>query len=269
VNYLREALAKLETFAEPEGFFESGFFLDVHGYKVSMRDQLLNADFLYLSAAINARLHNLLEGWISDREQLHDANRLTSKGSPREQIMSLLAEQEDAVDNIFGINRKRPPRAAPKRARAAGDEDAQQQKKKKKKRQKQRRDISVSLDRQFAVVVVLALLIVGSAGFLLRETGAVGAPSIEPVPLEEVRKKSELIIRALVHDPGTRDAYVKLWLHNGKWRALSPREKKAEADTLAEIVRSLGVQNGKAGPRPDQPVVEIRDGLVVKVVGAD
>ncbi|MDD9939152.1 MAG: hypothetical protein OXT09_36530 [Myxococcales bacterium] len=263
LNYLRDALKKLQQFTAPEGFFESGYYLDVHGYKVSMRDQLLNADFLYLSAAINAKLHNLLETWIAEREEMHQANRLTREGSPREQIMGLLREQEETVDNIFGVKRQRPDRATGTKREKGEDGKTKKRKKKKKKAKK---SLNIALDRTFAKVTILAAVILGVAGFLLVETEAVGGPSLETVPTATLKKHSDIVLRAKIQNPG-ESGHVFLTLHNGKWKALGPRERSQAADDLLKIVKELGLKSGAAGVRESKPQVIISDGVVTNVVG--
>ena len=108
VEFLNDALERLRGFKNHEEFFESEFFIDVHGYKVTMRELLLSPDFVYLSVAVNAGLHNRVEEWVAAMERVHKSNQLMQDGSPREHLARRLRDQEAAVADIFGVK----PRAA-------------------------------------------------------------------------------------------------------------------------------------------------------------
>jgi hypothetical protein len=118
VEFLNDALERLRGFKNQEELFDSEFFIDVHGYKVTMRELLLSPDFVYLSVAINTGLHNRVEEWVAAMERVHKANQLTQDGSPREHLARRLRDEEAAVGRIFGVKPRssgpssRPPPAA-------------------------------------------------------------------------------------------------------------------------------------------------------------
>jgi hypothetical protein len=139
VAFLDNALERLAALKHQEELFDSEFFIDVHGYKVSMREHLLSPDFVYLSVAINAGLHNRVEEWIATAEHMHKSNQLT-QGSPREQLARRLRDEEAAVGRIFGVKPRGvvaapvrvavslPPVSAAKKRKAREQQEAQKRK---------------------------------------------------------------------------------------------------------------------------------------------
>ena len=61
LNTISDALAKLSGYKSLEAFFESGYYLDVYGYKLSGRNQLVDPEILYNTAALNAAILNRIE----------------------------------------------------------------------------------------------------------------------------------------------------------------------------------------------------------------
>jgi len=93
--HLREALDRLAAINDHKEVFESEFFLDLHGYKISMRDQITCPEFLYLCTAVHVELHNRMLAWCRN-------------GTPSWQALrAQLAEQQTAAEDVFA-NFKRP-----------------------------------------------------------------------------------------------------------------------------------------------------------------
>ncbi|MGD8858569.1 MAG: hypothetical protein PVI30_01060 [Myxococcales bacterium] len=271
LTYLRDALTRLESYRTPEDFFDSGYFLDVHGYKVSMRDQLLNADFVYLSAAINAKLDNLLEHWIGEREASHESNRLTQEGSPREQIMGQLREQEQAVDNIFGVKRQRPKRKVSAREKAETERRAAEGQAKAARRRKHKKKklprINIAFDAQLAKLIVATLLAVGAIGFVLTQTGAIEV-STPPKTLvgKQVHEISPMLVRGILRGP-EGDRNIEALIHPDKWAKLNQREREDTSAYIAEQLAKRGVKSGKVTDG-NGVVIQFEDGIAIFVESA-
>ncbi len=76
VTFFRDATLQLATLHSLEEVFDGGFYLDVRGYKVALRDQLRDPDVLYAAIALNVAIHNRLEEMreleLRSRHSLHD-----------------------------------------------------------------------------------------------------------------------------------------------------------------------------------------------------
>lgn len=274
VAYLKEAREKLREFTSHEEFFDSGYFLDVHGYRVSVRDQLLNPDFLYLSAALNADIENVLNGWIAELEKLHKANQLTREGSPRERIMALLHEQEEAVDNIFGVRRRRPPEvqsiavAKAEEAQRRRQAEKRQQRRARRKARTQRRLLpDLGFDSQTLGFAALVLVILGAGAYIAWSTGAVGAPTIEYIEDDHLASVSPVLARGLFKGEASEKTLEGAVLDK-VWEELSPTDKQEAAERLGRLLAKRDVREARVTRVYDgTPVITIRDGLVVYVAG--
>jgi hypothetical protein len=171
IVYLVDALERLATFSDQEAFFDSEFFIDVHGYKVSMRELILSPDFVYLSVAINVRLHNCVEKWIAAMERVHKSNQLTQDRSPRDQMTRRLRQAEDAVGSIFNV---KPRGVAGQAARVDSKPPPPEPKKSLKPRVAKQAAKPGGADSGRVVLVILLLLVMlGGGGYLAHQQGLI------------------------------------------------------------------------------------------------
>jgi hypothetical protein len=122
VAFLYDAIGKLEQLKSADELFASGLYLDVLGYKVSMREQLMSPEFLYLSVAFNARLTNQIETWLSQESA---SVRVSADGSARDRLMRRLRDQQDEVDFTFGVRRRSAVHGSAKVTQSAAKATAQ------------------------------------------------------------------------------------------------------------------------------------------------
>lgn len=265
ITYLQDALVRVSTVSEEE-FFDGGVFLDVHGYKVSMRDQLLVPEFVYLSVLINAAVHNRLEAWIADRDRLHLGNQLTAEGSPREHIMRRVREAEEAVDDLFSVKRR-----GPAQARAAEPaKPATPGKKKGKEKQKKTRSflptLDIVIDRQL-ILFVGALLVIGATGLTIAfQTGAIGAQQLRALKDGEIAGISPFLASAWVAGSGD-DSRLDATIRDGDWQALDPRKKTVEAERISKLLMSRQIPSANITNRHGGQVITIEKGFVSFVQG--
>lgn len=266
VIHLQESIAKLDDIHSAQEFFESGFYLDAHGYKVSMRDQLLVPDFLYLSVAFSAKVESRLEAWIRGVEG-RGSGQAAAASSTREGIRRLLEEQERAVDQIFGamrggappvevVERKPPPRrSVPEPEATLGTRIAA------------RIPIRVAMDRNTAIVAGLAALILAVFGWVLTQTGTVtvGQAQVTPLTTEELRGYSPVLISGyMIVSGGERTLQASV--ADAQWAALGSEARYAAANALARTLRERDVPNGRiALHRASTPVIEITRGELIRV----
>lgn len=258
LTYLGDALRRLATIKDQDAFFESEYFLDVHGYKVSMREQLLCPDFVYVSVAINAQLENCIEQWVHSVERLHNANQLTQEGSPREQIQRRLRQEEDAVANIFGAKARPAPaqgRVEPRRKEGDAKKPA-----KPKKKKKSRKAIAFNFDWRMARAALMLLVILGAGTYLAFETGVVTTAQRSGIESDKLKAISPLIVRAVVNGSGSNRAFEGL-VRRPAWRRLQPDQRRAAADEIAQGLSQLGIKKGRIVAGKTK-VIEIEQGLV-------
>jgi hypothetical protein len=267
LTYLNEAQERLSRMSSHEELFESGLFLDFHGYKVSMREQLLSAEFLYLSVSLNVTLYNKLEEWIADRERLHDANQLTSDGTPREQIMGRLHAQEAEVDASFGVRRRslgrieavRPESHRPKVEALIESQRAP--------KVGSGLSIGFAIDRSFIALIVAAVVVIGTGASLLFTTGMVGKVQVKALDGKALDHLSPLLVRGMYVGKG-EDRKLKAWTLGKRWEATEPRKRSEAADQLAKTLSLENVRDAEVMLLSNQkPVITIERGTVTLVQG--
>lgn len=273
VAHLRETLERLGTIDTHEDFFESGFFLDVHGYKVSMREQATNPEFLYLSVALNVEIQNRIEGWIASVERMQKTNQLTQDGPPREFLYAQLRAQEESVQSVFGGFRRPKERQATgtqARAQEAKIPAKEPRKKQKKATTKPSRGSELAEVMRDEMVKTVAATIVAVIAFsyVLYSTGALSSADSGPKYFteQEMHDLSPLLVRALVLHKDTLVGMVGAQ----RWYALDAHGREDAADKLAKKLAVMGVKeaNVVCGKQPaitiDVGVVTFTDKTVVK-----
>jgi hypothetical protein len=225
IGYLRDALDRLENLGAAKQFFDSGFFLDVHGYKVSMHDQITNPEFLFLCVAMNVEIHNRLHSWSS-------SNALASSAPALGTLQAQLRGQESAVQGVFANFRKpiasSPPVAAPPAA-------------KKPARPKTLRMPAIEGATSTLRVVAAAVLVVVVLTTNLYVSGALRFEEpVISVAAAELHALSPLLVRASMNAKHTRFDGL---LSRPAWYRLRPEERRTMAAALAQKLFKLGVRD--------------------------
>lgn len=259
--HLLEALERLQSISSAKDFFEEEFYLDLHGYKISMRDQVTCPEFLYLSAALHVELHNRMLAWASS-------------GNPSWQTLrQQLQAQQSAAEDVFANFRKprstpaakASPRPAPAPAAA---KEAQPQpvpaarKKKKRKAAVKETGLDATQRAAWLKVGALALVIVLSGSALLFQSGAVeiGTPL---VVLDEAKlhEFSPLLVRGTID---RRQHRLTAWLSRSDWSRLSKQQRQAAAAELSAQLKEKGLQHAQVLAYKS-PVMQIEFLTVVNV----
>jgi hypothetical protein len=267
--YLRESIGRMKRFATASEFFDSGYYVDVYGYKVTTRDLLVAPEFLYFSVLLNAVVHNRVESWIRDLERLHDSNQLRQEGSPREQIMRGLRAQEDAVENALGVKRRSAQHGtrgeAPKAEADAAEAKAPPKAKPKKKEKKRSPRIEIIWDRSLIMLLGALIVILGTGGYLMLHMGVVGQESVMAMSGTEMRKLSPLLSSAwIVGDGDDRHLYAIVADH--RWDQTEGRRRREAADQMMAMLAASGIKDAEV-KRGNAIVIRIIDGFVVDVEG--
>ncbi len=262
LEYLHEMRERLGTLTTHEQFFD-GFFLDLHGYKVSMREQLVCSEFVYLSVWLNVEVANRIDAWIADLEHLYDSNQLTSEGSPREQITRRLHEQETAVDDSFGVIRRPPPQPRPEPIKAA---PAAKRSTNKNERTRAWPQLSIVIDGRVIRLALAVVVILCTATYLAVKTGAAGAPAVRALSHDQLSALSPLLVRGWIK--GTDEKrYLDAAVRRSAWQQLDARVRSQRADELAHALKAQGVERAEVAALRGGRVITIEGGVVEFVKG--
>jgi hypothetical protein len=265
IVYLQDAFVRLASIGSYEEFLDGGFHLDVHGYKVSMRELLVAPEFVYLSVFVGAAVHNRLERWIEDRDRLMRAN-IAVQSSVREDIERQLREQEDAVDDIFSVKRK-SGLVSTTLPEAKTDETAAPKKSKRKAAKKSGLQFELPvIDRQLGLQVLMLVAIIASIATVLVQTKVVGTPTYRALKDNETAELSPLLAGASITGSGDA-ARLDAMIRADKWQPLDPRARMAAVEELAAKLAGRKIKNGVISTRKGHKIAEIRDGLATYVEG--
>jgi hypothetical protein len=217
---------------------------------------------VYLSVVLNAKLHNRIERWIGEHERLHDAQQLTSEGSPREQIMRRLRAQEEEVDSSFGVKRRSAQSVRSEIVRESH---------KPQRAVESKRAAKVSAaprgNRTWIVFMLATVITLAAGGYVLVRMGLVGKPEIVALDREGLVRYSPHLVRGML--VGSGDARkLRGWLQPKRWEQLDPRQKREVADTLAKRLAREDVHNADVMLLAQEgAVIEIERGTVTLVEG--
>lgn len=115
---INDALQKLPEFHTLDEFFDSGYYLDVYGYKLSDRDKLTDPEVLYNTAALNAAIINRL---AQLRDPTVSLDALTDR---------LLKKEEEVRDILEPrtVTRRKSERPQATKAKSGPKEEGEEEK---------------------------------------------------------------------------------------------------------------------------------------------
>jgi hypothetical protein len=273
VQHLQETIAKFDELQSAQEFFDSGFYLDAHGYKVSMRDQLLHPDFLYLSVEFSAAVENRLEEWIGQFDAAHVPGQLAPVSETREGIRRLLEEQERAVDQIFGAMQTAPGKTGPAGTDAPERRPPPRRTTPEPKTETlaetiaARLPVHVEMSRETAVFAGLAAVILVVFGWVLSTTGAVtiSEETWTPLTTPELQAYCPILISGYLVTDGS-DRKLDASVSDQVWAKLAANARMEAANTLARSLRNASIPEANVRThRARVPVVEIKGGNVLRV----
>jgi hypothetical protein len=228
-DYVREALDRLESLTSSQQFFDSGFFQDVYGYKITMHERITDPEFLYLSVAINVEVHNRLRAFAAESAAGKSAG-VTSIA----QLTAALRAQEATVQAVFGDFRQ---------PAGAGVPDAPSTPAKRTRAPKPRAKTMRSSGGSLWKVAVVSLLLVGVVGANLLTSGVVALHRrSRPVPALQLHELSPLLLRGTLNAAGTNFSGL---VARPAWRQLAPRARLTAAEDLAKRLLDRGVKHAE------------------------
>jgi len=252
IAHLLEALERLDEISSPREFFDSEFFLDLHGYKISMRDQVICPEFLYLSAALYTEIHNRMLAWSQ------------SGSGSLEALRTQLQSQKAAAEDVFAnfrrpratpapskpspkppLGRLAPPAAGPPREGAtatAAAAPAAGPRTRTRKRRRGRASVAPQSSRKtWLKLGAIALVIVGTTLSALHSADVIRL-SAPPVVLtgSELHRLSPILASATLHDGGRR---LEALVSRPAWQRLKTPERRDLANALVDKLKAKGIQN--------------------------
>jgi hypothetical protein len=229
-SYLRDALDRLHGLTGAKQFFASGFFLDVHGYKVSMHDHVSNPEFLYLCVALSVEIHNRFHAWSRP-----SAERDQARGStpPLAALQAQLRAQEQAVQGVFSNFRK--PRELP------GAATATQTQAKKPTRPKAASKARATGGIGLFGFAAAALFLLVALGANLFTTGVVRLQEAPEVLMPaELHALSGLLLQGKLSAKRTR---FEGWVARPAWQRMPAVERRSAAQALAANLERQGIHH--------------------------
>jgi hypothetical protein len=232
LSYLRDALDRLENLAGSKQFFDSGFFLDVYGYKISMHDRITSPEFLYLCVALDVEVHNRLQAWSAQASGTGKA-----LGGPLTALHVQLRAQQEAAQAVFSdFHRPLVGHAAATAARAAAPA-------KKPPKRAEAAQPAVSDESSLwrvAAAAAFALAALGANLYALDYLHWNEPP--RPLADTELKQLSPLLLNGQLTQDGKRFSGL---LARPEWRRLSPHERVAEAARLATALKQRGIDHAE------------------------
>jgi hypothetical protein len=224
VAYLCGALDRLQSLTGAKQFFDSGFYMDVYGYKISMHERIASPEFLYLCVAINVELHNKLHAWSQPPA---GAGKRGSSGSLATLQVQVRAQHEAAQAVFPDFHR---PIGAAAESRGAA---------KKAKRSKAWGVSGSNLVRfvAAALLVVVAL----SANLFVSGVLQLERPP-EVLTAERLRDLSPLLINGRLTADGKHFAGL---VARPSWNRMTPRQRQDAADSLAQALKAQGIDHAE------------------------
>jgi hypothetical protein len=243
LSYLRDALDRLESLTKSKQFFDSGFYLDVYGFKIAMHERITSPEYLYLCVAIETEVHNRLQIWSH--------GSAGSSGSLAALQVQLRAQQEAAQAAFPNFHR---PLASSSDGRSPVP---------------RRPAKSVSAAQSGRV----SWLRFGAAGlFVLLALGA----NLFTSGVIHVQQPAQVLTRDRLHDLSPLLIHGKL-TQDGKrfeggvarpaWFALSARERQDAAQVLAQRLKAKGVEHAQVLAYKDR-AIQVEFGSVVFIDAA-
>lgn len=247
VTFLQDAARRVGSFKHLHDLTTSGFFVDIGGYKVALRQKLLDPDVMAaaieLNEAINDNLHRLAQADVPSGKELEE--HFTEVDRHIKSIFSQLRHDESAIQRDFEAwvesrkRRRRGPRTPSTRVTfgTVG------------KPQRPSRPIVLGV-----VTVLLAVVLWVRAG---------GEGGLQPMPGSELTKFSPLLVEAGVAPPEEPKVLIGQ-VDKAKWALLSLDDRRKVAEALARQLTTRGLVSATV-MLESQVVIQVEGGQLLLV----
>ena len=153
VAYFRDAIRRLYGYGSIDEMFDSGFYTDVRGYKLSLQDELMDPDVLYSAAELNTAIHNWMHEFA--RMEGRDASEIRERVAQVNKEVMQVFDPEDHIEEVRHTQFNR--------IRMEAEQDADKRPKKKKKKKKKGQQPG-SVGRVVVQAIVVVIVLAGGIG---------------------------------------------------------------------------------------------------------
>ncbi|MEW5737721.1 MAG: hypothetical protein AB1938_02280 [Myxococcota bacterium] len=245
VTFLRDAAARVASFKRLSELTSSGFFVDVRGYKLSLRHKLLDPDVMAaaieLNEAVNDNLRRLAEADAPAGKEIEA--HLAEVDQQIKALFQALREDETATQQRFDSWLRRN---AEKRAKKKAAEKAFKPAGKAKK-----------VDRRLVMGGVLAALL------LVMWIRWPGGSNLQDLPAGDVAYLCPVLKSGGVGPPKSPKIFIGQ-VDQARWATMSLSARRETADNLARRLKERGLLAGTV-LMEQQVVVQIEQGKVLLV----
>jgi len=241
VMFFRDASLQLSSLHSLDDIFKGGFYLDVRGYKVALRDQLLDADILYAAVALNAAIFNRIE----------EMRELEARS--KQSLVDMLGKEEEEVRKVFL-----------RRASIAADERFEETRRflGKYRENVEKRSVTRTVNRRFMGRLLLAAGIVGlgmvAAKLIFRSLNEISQMS------ESELERLSPVLESGGFSHGEHERTFIGRVESGRWMLLAPEERRAAAEELRARMARHDVRSAWI-TREGHQAIHIANGMVVSV----
>lgn len=233
VAFFRDAIRRLQDLKTLQQLFDSGFYVDVRGYKISLREEFLDPDVLYAAAELNTAIHNRMQDYA-------DAEGVDS-GAIRERVRAAEREVKGIFEGVDEVEVERHARFDQQRLRAVEEvKKAPRKKKPIAKRDTVVGTTSVSAGRVVALIALMVVVVAGG-GFWITKLVIPSNTLVEtdPVELGEIHP----LLEKGTFSQG-KDSQVFIGhLTSSKWLVMPKAERIEVAETIADTLYESGVED--------------------------
>lgn len=247
VAFFADAAKRVKSFERLKQLIDSGFFVDVRGYKLSLRQNLLDPEVMAAAIELNEAINDNLR-------------RLAAADSPEgKELEAHLADVDAHIKSIFHKLREDESKTqehfdrwlalnAQKRARKPGTSF---------KDFKPPGEKAKRFDRRVVMSVILAVLLV------VTWVRWPGGGALKEVPAGDLSSLSPLLVSGSVAPPDNPRIFVGQ-IDKSRWALLPLDERRKEADALTQKLSARGLLAATV-MMEQQVVVQIEQGRVLLV----
>ncbi|MBI5493539.1 MAG: hypothetical protein HY904_00845 [Deltaproteobacteria bacterium] len=242
-NFFEGAIQRLATFESLDALFDAGFILDVAGYRISLRNQLLEPEILYASLRLEAAFRSRL------------ADLAKAGGVSLEALDGRLVQAHLKVDEVFKIARRQAgenERFVRRRVRTGAIRVVQEA---------STVPPPTRLGARMRQLAVAFIMVAGPlAAWNVRGCVDDGLSSLGRAEL--VQLSPLLVEGGLSAGPGPRVFIGRV--DPGRWLTLSRSDRMAEARRLADRLDNRGIRHAFVS-REATVAVRLEDGRIMQV----
>jgi hypothetical protein len=234
------AAQRLVTLATVDDIFDSGLYLDMRGYKISLKEERLDPDVLYAAASFTLRMDKCI-GALPRSAKITESS-LAARFEEAERHIELLFGKD--LGSFPGEERSRPFTAEddlPRTDRVPFLRRA-------------------GVRRNLLRAVGLALAVAGAALFVVR---ARGSANLKPLPPAQLAKLSPLLESGSMSQG--KDTFLLARIPSSRWFLMSRSERRAAASDLRNQLLRRKIGAAVVFRDDDVLAIQIEQGRVLAV----